>query len=93
MLLRVTRCAEDTPIEAPAGRPCVPDSALSRRASGRAVPAAERMRRWACNRHSGLNPSSPGSRGRTPGAPPPLDTACTRRARCALCVMIIAKIE
>lgn len=56
---------------------------MSRRASGRAVPAAERMRRWRARRRARTDESRP----------PPLEHRLLEARTLALCVMIAAKIE
>ena len=66
---------------------------MSRRASGRAVPAAERMRLWRKRqRERGLKPilSWVARRG---GAPPPLERRLHEAKLLAICVMTVDKID
>jgi hypothetical protein len=59
---------------------------VSRRASGRAVPAAERMRRWRARRRAWVARSDQ-------SPPPPLERRLHEARTLALCVMVVAKIE
>ncbi len=66
---------------------------MSRRASGRAVPASERMRRWRARRRAQGLKSVVTWVARADKSPPPLERRLHEARNLALCVMMVQKIE